>query len=135
VYNRASYGNEIETFSKVLKEIIKTNFFLTTSVRDFEDHCTEIPRVFTLHQNAPNPFNPATSIPFSLTGSGTVRLVIHDVLGRTVRTLVDGPRSAGKLTVVWDGRDDSGSPVSSGVYLYRLTSGGVAETRRMTLVR
>ena len=100
-----------------------------------EDHTAEVPKVFTLHQNAPNPFNPATSIPFSLAEGGTVRLIVHDVLGRKVRTLVDGPRVAGKHTVAWDGRNDSGIPVSSGVYLYRLSSGGVTDTRRMTLVR
>jgi len=100
-----------------------------------EDHAAESPKVFTLHQNAPNPFNPATSIPFSLAGSGSVRLVIHDALGRTVRTLVNGPRAAGKHTVVWDGRDDSGREVSSGVYICRMRAGTFEKSIKMTFMR
>ncbi len=109
--------------------------FLETSVQDSEDHTVESPRVFILHQNAPNPFNPATSISFSLSESRNTRLIVYDTLGRTVRTLVNGPCMAGKHVVRWDGRDDAGAPVSSGVYLSRLSAGGVAETRRMTLMR
>ncbi len=100
-----------------------------------EDHTAESPKVFTLHQNAPNPFNPATSISFTLAESRNTSLIVYDALGRTIRTLANGPLPAGKHTIRWDGRDNSGAPVSSGVYLYRLTAGGVAETRRMTLVR
>ncbi len=100
-----------------------------------EDHAAESPKVFTLHQNAPNPFNPATAISFYLSESLNTSLVVYDALGRTVRTLVDGPCVAGMHVVLWDGRDDTGAPVSSGIYLYRLTAGGVADTRRMTLVR
>jgi len=100
-----------------------------------EDHAAETPKVFTLNQNAPNPFNPATSISFSLAEDRNTSLVVYDALGRTVRTLVNGPLPAGTHTVRWDGRDDTGAAVSSGVYLYRLTAGGVTETRRMTLVR
>jgi len=100
-----------------------------------EDHAAEAPRVFTLHQNAPNPFNPATSISFSLSEGRNTSLVVYDALGRTVRTLVNGSLQAGRHTVRWDGRDDTDAAVSSGMYLYRLTAGGVTETRRMTLVR
>jgi len=100
-----------------------------------EDHAAEAPKVFTLNQNAPNPFNPATSISFSLAEDRNTSLVVYDALGRTVRTLVNGPLPSGTHTMRWDGRDDTGEAVSSGVYLYRLTAGGVTETKRMTLVR
>ena len=100
-----------------------------------EDHAAESPKVFTLHQNAPNPFNPATSIPFSLARRGTVRLVVHDALGRTVRTLVDGPRAAGTHTLRWDGRDDSGRAVSSGVYICRMRAGAFEKSIKMTFMR
>ncbi len=100
-----------------------------------EDHAAESPKVFTLHQNAPNPFNPATAISFSLLENRNTSLIVYDTLGRTVRTLASGPLPAGTHVVRWDGRDDTGAPVSSGVYLYRLDAGGVADTRRMTLVR
>ena len=100
-----------------------------------EDHAAESPKVFTLHQNAPNPFNPSTAISFFLSESRNTSLVVYDALGRTVRTLLNGPCLVGKHTVIWDGRDDAGIPVSSGIYLYRLTAGGVTDTRKMTLVR
>jgi hypothetical protein len=85
--------------------------------------------------NSPNPFNPSTTISFSLAANRETRLVIHDSLGRTVRTLVDGPRAAGKHTVVWDGRDDSGRAVSSGVYICRMRAGTFEKSIKMTFMR
>ena len=100
-----------------------------------EDHAAEAPQVFTLSQNAPNPFNPSTAIGFSLAHPADVRLAVYDALGREVAVLAEGSYPAGDHTVRWDGRDHRGVKVSSGVYLYRLTAGGKAEIRRMTLVR
>ncbi len=82
------------------------------------------PASLTLDQNTPNPFNPLTTIRFSIAESGLVSLTIYDVNGRRVRTLVDGLSSAGYQSVVWDGTDSRGRPVASGVYLYRLTHTG-----------
>jgi len=93
------------------------------------------PFAFELHQNAPNPFNPQTTLRFGLPASGPVSLVIYDVNGRLVRTLVDGNRAAGMHEVVWDARDDAGRAVASGVYVYRLTNQREAMVRRMVLVR
>ncbi|HPF70594.1 MAG TPA: Ig-like domain-containing protein, partial [Candidatus Krumholzibacteria bacterium] len=90
---------------------------------------------FGLAQNSPNPFNPQTTIRFALDRGGRVRLAVFDVRGRLVAKLVDGDLPAGAHSVVWDGHDGRGAPVGSGVYLYRLESGGQAETRRMTLVK
>ncbi len=88
-----------------------------------------------LAQNVPNPFNPQTSISFNLPADGPVRLTVYDVSGKRVRTLVDEPREAGLHQVTWQGDDDGGRQVASGVYLYRLDAGAVHEVRRMTLVR
>jgi hypothetical protein len=90
---------------------------------------------FALEQNAPNPFNPSTTIRFALPSNGSVRLTVFDVNGRIVRTLVDGNVTAGNHEVVWDGLDMSGRSVASGVYVYRLTGANNEITRRMTLVR
>lgn len=90
---------------------------------------------FALHQNAPNPFNPATEIAFVLPQPAHVTLVIYNVLGQQVRTLVDAPRDAGRYVEVWDGRDGNGHPLASGVYLYRLTAGAFVSTKKMTLLR
>ncbi len=93
------------------------------------------PVPFHLAQNAPNPFNPTTTIHFGLPESGPVRLVIYDVNGRLVRTLVAGHRTAGRHEAKWDARDEAGRVVASGVYLYRLTAGADVSVRRMVLVR
>jgi hypothetical protein len=88
-----------------------------------------------LIQNFPNPFNPTTTIAFSLAGNSHVRLAIYDVRGARVRTLIDGPRVAGSYRVLWDGKNDGGLDVSSGVYFYRLTAGGFQSTRKMVLLK
>lgn len=89
-----------------------------------------------LHQNAPNPFNPATTIAWELEEPATVDLRIYDAAGRLVRTLLAGVRRAeGPDEVRWDGRDDAGRGAAAGVYLYRLHAGEAELTRRMTLVR
>ncbi len=96
-----------------------------------------IPRTYDLYQNYPNPFNPSTVIPFDVPGQGErpVRLTIYDLRGRRVRFLVSGNVTPGRRVVHWDGRDDRGEPVPSGLYLYRFDSGDFRSTRRMLLVR
>ena len=93
-----------------------------------------------LGQNYPNPFNPVTRIEYWVPeGAGAaqsaVSLVIYDVRGARVRTLVRGEKASGRYAVDWDGRNDDGTPVSSGVYFYRMTAGGFADTRRMVLLK
>jgi hypothetical protein len=83
----------------------------------------------------PNPFNPTTTIGYSLPRGGDTELMVYDIEGRRVRTLVKGLVPAGDHRVVWDGRDDAGNCVASGVYLYRLRVGGLVETKKMVLVK
>ena len=94
---------------------------------------------FWLGQNHPNPFNPSTTIQFGVPGTGSesvhVRLVVYDLAGRQVRTLLDAPRATGVQTVVWDGRDTGGRSVASGVYLYRLEAGQATAVRKMLLLK
>ena len=93
------------------------------------------PPAFALSPAFPNPFNPATRIGFSIPEAGAVRLAVYDVNGRYVRTVVDEYRRVGHHAVVWDGRDDLGRSVASGVYIVRLTAGDMAKARRVTLLR
>lgn len=89
----------------------------------------------TLGQNFPNPFNPSTTIEYSLSQAGPVTLTIHDIRGRLVRTLVDGPLGAGRRSVSWDGRSDAGESLPSGVYLLRIQGGGEQQTRKLMLAK
>jgi hypothetical protein len=93
------------------------------------------PTRFALSQNVPNPFNPTTTIPFNLSEAGEVRLTIHSVTGQIVRTLADAQMGAGGHMVTWDGTDDAGRAVASGVYLYRLLAGKQTHVRRLVVVR
>ncbi|MEW6654809.1 MAG: FlgD immunoglobulin-like domain containing protein, partial [Bacteroidota bacterium] len=95
----------------------------------------EIPSEFALSQNYPNPFNPTTSIKFQLAQDAKVNLVVYDMLGQRVRTLVDGIQEAGFYTVRWDGSNDFGSKVSSGIYIYRLQAGSFVSTLKMNLMK
>ncbi|MDD3642819.1 MAG: FlgD immunoglobulin-like domain containing protein [Candidatus Krumholzibacteria bacterium] len=93
------------------------------------------PRPTTLYQNYPNPFNPATSIAFYLAADGRATLVIYDVRGARVRGLVDGELAAGRHVAAWDGRNDAGAQVGSGVYYYRLQAGKDLMTKKLVIVR
>ena len=85
---------------------------------------------------APNPFNPSTTLYFQVPESGEVSLVIYNLAGQVVRTLIPGRTlKAGIYDVFWEGRDEQGRPAAPGVYLYRLTAGDKAIVRKMTLLR
>jgi hypothetical protein len=89
----------------------------------------------SLDRNAPNPFNPRTTIRFDLPAAGPVRLAVYDLAGRLVRVLVEGERAAGSYEAVWDGRDTTGRSAPSGSYLARLVAGAKVERVRLSLVR
>ena len=95
---------------------------------------TALPTDFALGQNYPNPFNPSTIIPYQLPSAGHVRLEVFNVLGQRLATLVNAEQSAGMHTAQWDATDAAGRAVGAGVYIYRLSSGGMTESRRMVLV-
>ena len=88
-----------------------------------------------LLQNYPNPFNPETTISFDLVAPGAALLNVYNVKGQLVRSLANSSFATGRHNVVWNGRDDRGNTVSSGVYFYRLSANGHAETRKMILIK
>jgi hypothetical protein len=88
-----------------------------------------------LLQNHPNPFNPQTTIAFSIAERANVRLAIYNINGALVRTLVNETRAAGAYDVAWDGRDQTGKQVASGVYFYRLVAGDFRSTKKMVLLK
>ena len=93
-----------------------------------------VPQHFALGQNYPNPFNPSTIIPYELAEAVHVRLEIFNLLGQRLVTLVDGTRSAGSHTAMWDATDAAGRPVGAGVYIYQMSSESRSISRRMVLV-
>ncbi|HTY39124.1 MAG TPA: FlgD immunoglobulin-like domain containing protein, partial [Bacteroidota bacterium] len=109
---------------------------------DVDGALQEIPMEYELYQNYPNPFNPSTVISYRLpagsagpTATTYVTLKVFDLLGRAVATLVDGAIAPGSHTVVWDGRDGWGQPVSSGMYIYQIRASNYVSARKMVLLK
>ncbi len=94
-----------------------------------------VPETIVLQNNYPNPFNPTTSIRYTLNEASQVRLTIYNMLGQEVKTLVNAFQPAGFKSVSWDATNNSGRTVSAGVYLYKLEAGGVVLTKKMTLTK
>jgi len=94
-----------------------------------------LPSRFSLSPNYPNPFNPSTRISYEVAVSGEVNLRIYNVLGQAVRTLVQDFRDTGKYTVEWDGKDEAGNNLPSGVYLFRFQAGGVSRVEKGMLIK
>ena len=99
------------------------------------DESGAIPARTTLNGNVPNPFNPVTTIRFELREKTAVELLVYDIRGRLVSTLIRGPVAAGRHQIVWQGRDDSGEPLPSGVYLCRMNANGESRTRKMLMLK
>lgn len=121
-----------------------TNSFTTTSaetltvvtpvsVRDHADGT--VPESYRLEPNFPNPFNPSTTISYILGKAGETKVSIYNLVGKEIKTLVDQVQVAGTHSVVWDGRDNSGRAVASGVYVVTLRSGDFKQSRRITLMK
>jgi hypothetical protein len=100
-----------------------------------ENGFENIPQVFSLFQNYPNPFNPATTIKYHLAKSGVTILKIHNIVGEEIRTLINENQFAGEYTVTWNGIDNYGNMVTSGVYILTLRSGEFQKSQRMILLR
>lgn len=105
------------------------------TVTAIENRSNTLPRKFSLKQNYPNPFNPATTIEYSIPLKGIVKIVVYDIVGAKVRTLVNKEQIAGDYKTVWDGKNDLGKHVSSGVYLYKIQTQRFSSTKRMVLLR
>ncbi len=94
-----------------------------------------LPEDFSLSQNFPNPFNPSTVISYSLPTNSLVTLIIYDLLGREVKTLINNEQNSGVYKVQWNGENDYGSKVSSGLYIYTIRTGQFNESRKMVLLK
>ncbi|MCB2229974.1 T9SS type A sorting domain-containing protein [bacterium] len=113
--------------------LAKVRLDAMTSV--FEQMSPVLPDHIELEQNYPNPFNASTTISFNLHQRASAQLTIYNVLGRAVRSFTQRSLSAGTYSVTWDGRDQSGTPVASGVYFYRLSTADYSVSKKMVLLK
>jgi FlgD Ig-like domain len=111
------------------------NISVNPLVTSVEEDDTDLADGYYLEQNYPNPFNPETKIAYQLASSGFASIIIYDLLGREIKTLVSKEHPAGSYTVTWNGADELGNSVPSGVYLYSLKTGNFIESKKMILMK
>lgn len=106
-----------------------------TYTKEIEFNLGQVPQEFALEQNFPNPFNPSTTIKFAVPVNGNVKLAVYDAMGNLVKVLVDEAKTAGKYEVTWNGENNSGSKVASGVYFYKVSAGTYTMTKKMVMMK
>ena len=126
--NGMVFASDLEGYLTILQ-------FTETDTSVFVDEPGQIPNKLVLHQNYPNPFNPTTIIHYDVPKTAPIRLVIYDILGRNIRTLVNSVQEPGYKTVIWNGADDGGRPVSAGMYIVTMASGSHRFVRKMVLLK
>jgi hypothetical protein len=130
--NSGSTWNARPDYNFRIRSIVTT----TSGVDDVEEgKMTGQPLVYKLDKNFPNPFNPSTTINYEIPFKGTVKLQVFDILGRLVTNLVNSVQDAGPHHVMWEGKTDNGTLLSTGIYFYRLQSGSFSQTERMLLLK
>ncbi len=140
-YNLDAYANELirvgfhcvssQTFFMMIDDIMVMNDGATLG----DDDQIIIPETTALRGNYPNPFNPETTISFDLKANSAVTIDVYNIKGQRVNRIVEGDYKAGRHTIVWNGEDNNGSQVSSGVYFYKMQSGTYTKTKKMILMK
>tara|TARA_B100001094_G_C18097981_1_gene754075 strand:- start:684 stop:1373 length:690 start_codon:yes stop_codon:yes gene_type:complete len=149
-----SYENFINLFSDSL--ISSSFFYWDVSVSDFDTSIVSsngpfmftvevselllnnnlvIPSEFKLHQNYPNPFNPVTKIQYDISSINNVSIIIYDLIGKNIKSLVNSKKPAGFYSVAWDGTNNFGETVSAGIYVYMIQTGEFRSTKKMVLLK
>ncbi|MCF7858956.1 MAG: T9SS type A sorting domain-containing protein, partial [Candidatus Cloacimonetes bacterium] len=134
IYQFVDLG-EIEVKSVVSDEEYSIIMTWSVTVEPLSESGEIIPIANALFQNHPNPFNPMTTIRYSLIEAGKVTINIYNIKGELIKTLINGNYQAGDHQVIWDGRDDSGRIISSGVYFYHMLTDQYSSTRKMILMK
>lgn len=111
------------------------NWFPELKPTDVKQTSDQIPTEYKLSDAYPNPFNPETKIDFSLTNTSNVRIIVYNIIGQKVRTLVNEEMKAGNYSATWNGRDDYGKQIASGTYLYSLETENVRLTKKVVLLK
>ncbi len=129
---QAAIGSSVDA-----NTVLNSGFWYSvTSIVTGVEHDEEaLPKEFVFYPNYPNPFNPSTTIRFDLPKTGMVRLIVYNILGQEVRKLINGRMEAGRRQVTWDGTNNRGVRVSSGVYIYRMVYADKIKSRKMTFLK
>jgi len=99
------------------------------------DEINQLPHAFNLYNNYPNPFNPVTTLRYDLPEDALVNITIYDIMGRIVRTLINSQQNAGFKSIQWNATNDAGSPLSAGLYLYKIQADNLVQTSKMVLLK
>ena len=108
---------------------------IETCVLVSNDESNQLPTAFNLYNNYPNPFNPTTQIRYNLSEDAMVSITIYDIMGRSIRSLVNSKQTAGYRSIRWDGKNNLGEPVSAGMYIYTIQAGEFRQTKKMVLLK
>ena len=108
---------------------------IETCVLVSNDESNQLPTAFNLYNNYPNPFNPTTQIRYNLSEDAMVSITIYDIMGRSIRSLVNSKQTAGYRSIRWDGKNNLGDPVSAGMYIYTIQAGEFRQTKKMVLLK
>ena len=106
-----------------------------SDVAAFGVDVVDVPKMYALHPNVPNPFNPQTTVRYDVPSEGHVSLVVYNLMGQMIRVLVDGDQTDGHHQAVWDGKDTMGRDAGSGMYLCRMEAGTFHAVQKMVLIR
>jgi hypothetical protein len=125
-----------ESFHELIDdESVTTVLHADDIITGIKDQMNNLPSAFILKQNYPNPFNPATTIDYAVFQAGEYELAVYNLLGQKIRTLLSSRLNAGDYRAQWDGRNEAGQKVGSGIYFYRLSGPNLTLTRKMVLMR
>ena len=128
-------GEIVDTFGEPYGASWQSGWVVLASPNAVDPDNGLVPRSFYLSANYPNPFNPETNIAFGLPQASYVTLCVYNIVGQRVNCIASGEYAAGDHEAVWNGRDENGNPVGSGVYFYRLDAGSFTQTRKMTFMK
>lgn len=130
----------METRIHIYSQFVGTIYFDDLSIQNMgltgvKNANKLLPSSFTVFQNYPNPFNPSTTISYGLPETGPVKVIIYNVLGREVKTLVNTNQKAGIQNVVWNGDNNAGHTVASGIYFYKVIAGEQVQVKKMIMLK
>jgi len=126
---------QLSTYSPGGVWMIRAKVDSVNAVLEISEKSMHIPDQFAVHQNYPNPFNPITSLRYDLPEDGLVNIIIYDMMGRMVKTLVNSSQTAGYKSIIWNATNNRNEPVSAGLYLYTIQAGEFRQTRKMVLLK